>query len=71
MFIYTFSSIFIGSKKRKLLDSYSWYRNMHGGWTHPHIIDWMSFWEILKLTPTQLEYKLKHGSQAILPEELK
>lgn len=60
----------VSREKRELLESYGWYRNMHGGWTHPHAMDYMNFWEIWKFTPKQLEYKLKHGSCAILPADL-
>lgn len=66
-----FYEIFITGRARlQLLDSYNWYRNLTGGWTHPHCLDFMSRREILKLTPAQLDYKLQHGSQAPLPKNL-
>lgn len=65
------SRIFISGEKKNLLERHSWYRTVTGGWAHPHAIDFMTRHEIMKLSPDQLEYKLKHGSQAILPEYLK
>lgn len=58
-------------RKRTLLKHYGWYRNLYGGWTHGHMLDYMEPVEIARLTPAQLEYKLQHGSMAILPNELK
>lgn len=57
-------------RKHKLLESYGWYRNMRGEWEHPHQLDSMTIWDVRRFTPEQLEYKLKHGSQATLPENL-
>lgn len=61
----------LSRKKRKLLQRFSWYRTVTGGWSHPHAMDHMSWLEVRRLTPVQLEYKLQHGSQARLPEKLK
>lgn len=58
-------------RKRVLLKEYGWYRNLHGGWTQGHMMDYMGPLEIAKLNLSQLEYKLKHGSMAELPPELK
>lgn len=60
----------ISKAKVKLLESCGWYRNMMGGYTHPHAMDFMTFREIQGLDLKQLEYKLKHGSQAVLPADL-
>lgn len=57
-------------EKRKILEDYGWYRNMHGGWTHPHSMDCMTFVEIWKYNSKELEYKLRHGSKAPLPVSL-
>lgn len=57
-------------EKRKILEDYGWYRNMHGGWAHPHVMDYMTFVEIWKYNLEELEYKLQHGSQASLPVSL-
>lgn len=62
-------SIVISKEKKELLESYGWYRNMTGGYAHPHGIDYMTFMEIYGYTIEQLEYKLKHGSEAELPEK--
>ena len=59
----------VGWKKRKLLERYRWYRNIAGGWTHSHAMDYMTFWQIRRCNLNQLEYKLKHGSMAIPPAE--
>lgn len=61
----------LSRRKRKILEGFSWYRTATGKWVHPHQLDYMSWWEIRKLSPAQLEYKLRHGSQANLPERLK
>lgn len=63
--------IAIARKKKELLSRHGWYRNIKGGYAHPHAMDYMSIWEIHRYTPEQLEYKLKHGSMAELPQELK
>lgn len=65
------SYIIIGSARRRILESYNWYQNMAGGWTHPHCMDYMSRIDILRRTPAQLEYAMKYGSQAICPENLR
>lgn len=62
--------ISISRQKKQLLEKYGWYRNIVGGYAHPHGIDWMGPLEIAMLSPKQLEYKLKNGSEADLPEEL-
>lgn len=62
--------VLLGKKRRNLLESHGWYRNMLGGWTHPHCLDFMSWSEIRSLTPEQLTYKLHYGSNAKLPESL-
>lgn len=61
----------LSRKKKGLLERFSWYRTVTGGWSHPHAMDHMGWLEIRKLTPAQLEYKLQHGSQAKLPERLR
>ena len=67
---YIISSLAISSEKVSLLEKYGWYRNIKGGYAHPHAMDYMSFKEIHGYTPTQLEYKLQHGSLAPLPDGL-
>lgn len=62
--------VFIGRDRLSILESHAWYRNMLGGWVHPHCLDVMSRREILALSPAQLDYKLSHGSRAALPPEL-
>lgn len=62
--------IFVSRRKKAILERHSWYRTASGKWAHPHAMDYMTRREIIRLTPTQLEYKLKHGSQAKLPEYL-
>lgn len=57
-------------KKKDLLRQYGWYRNMNGGWTHAHCMDHMTAAEVVTLSPGQLEYKLKHGSAAKLPDNI-
>ncbi len=59
--------IFIGRARRALLEDYGWYRNMAGGWTHPHCMDFMSRREILRCTPDELNYKMQYGSRSIMP----
>lgn len=66
-----FGRLMITSKKKALLESYGWYRNMRGGYAHPHAIDYMTASEIRGYTLKQLEYKLENGSMAGLPEDLK
>lgn len=61
----------VGPERLAILRSRCWYRNMLGGWTHPHAMDFMSRREILSLSPAQLDYKLAHGSRAALPPELR
>lgn len=61
---------FLGAERKTMLESRNWYRNLAGGWTHPHCMDFMSRREILALSPAQLDYKLRHGSRAALPPEL-
>lgn len=61
----------LSRRKRRILESFSWYRTVVGTWVHPHQLDYMSWWEIRKLSPAQLEYKLRHGSQTELPERLR
>ncbi len=58
-------------EKKKLLENYGWYHNMRMGYTHPHAMDYMSIREINRYNLKQLEYKLKYGSQAVLPENLR
>ena len=65
-----FSHIVLGKERYKLLESFGWYPNMIGGWTHPHCLDYMSHFEICSLNSKQLEYKLKYGSQSSLPNNL-
>lgn len=60
----------MGRERRSMLESRGWYRNVLGGWVHPHCMDVMSRREILALSPAQLDYKLKHGSRAMLPPGL-
>ena len=62
--------LILGKEKRRLLESHGWYRNMTGGWTHPHCLDFMSWVEIRSLTPEQLSYKLHYGSRSTLPIRL-
>lgn len=62
--------VILGKKRRDLLESHGWYRNMTGGWTHPHCLDFMSWAEIRALTPGQLAYKLHYGSKAVLPKNI-
>lgn len=57
-------------RKRILLEEYGWYRNLHGGWTQGHMMDYIGPLEIARLNIPQLEYKLKHGSMAELPPDL-
>lgn len=61
----------IGRERHEILTAHGWYKNIVGGWTHPHLMDWMPRSQILKLTPAQLEYKLTHGSKSELPDTLK
>lgn len=61
----------LSHRKKELLQRFSWYRTVTGGWSHPHAMDHMNWLEVRRLTPPQLEYKLQHGSQARLPERLK
>lgn len=63
-------SLAISREKVTLLEKYGWYRNIKGGYAHPHAMDYMSFKEIHDCTPAQLEYKLQHGSLAPLPADL-
>ena len=56
--------------KQRLLESYGWYRNICGGWAHPHGMDYLDTREIRRCTKPQLAYKLEHGSLAPLPPEL-
>lgn len=63
-------SLTISRNKMELLESYGWYRNIRGGYAHPHGMDYMSFREIHGYTLEQLEYKLQHGSMSKLPEHL-
>lgn len=58
------SQFLLIKRKKKILESYGWYRNMHGGWTHSHGVDYMTSLEIWSYTPEELEYKIQHGSQA-------
>ena len=67
---YVFGLLMASRAKKRLLESYGWYRNMHGGYTHPHAMDYMGLLEVCRYTPKQLEYKLKHGSRSVLPDEL-
>lgn len=67
---YLHEHFFIGRDRLHLLDTFNWYPNMVGGWAHPHAMDFMTRWEILRLTPAQLAYKLVHGAQATIPEWL-
>lgn len=60
----------LGRERREILERHNWYRNLAGGWTHPHCMDFMSRREVLRLSPAQLDYKLCHGSLAALPEGL-
>ncbi len=60
----------VGRERKSLLECYGWYRNMTGGWTHPHCLDFMSRSEICSYNLEQLRYKLEHGSQAALPSML-
>lgn len=62
--------LIIGRERHDLLDHFNWYRNLTGGFTHPHCLDFMSRKEILSYTPAQLEYKLRHGSMSALPRDL-
>lgn len=57
----------IGRLRRSLLESHDWYRNLAGGWTQGHCMDFMSRREIIRLSPASLDYKLQHGSQAMPP----
>lgn len=63
-------SLQIARAKRKLLESYGWYRNVKGGYCHPHGMDYMTAEEIHSSTLRQLEFKLKRGSMAKIPENL-
>lgn len=63
-------AVVLGRERRDLLESHGWYRNLGGGWTHPHCLDFMSPLEIRRLSAAQLAYKLEHGSRAPLPENL-
>ena len=63
--------VLLGRTRRELLESHGWYRNLAGGWTHPHQMDSMSWLEIRAMTPAQLAYKLENGSLAELPPELR
>ena len=65
-----FGSIIISKEKKELLFSYGWYKNIKGGYAHPHAKDYMTSREIAGYNLEQLEYKLKHGSEARLPKEL-
>lgn len=65
-----YERLVIGPDRKALLESHAWCRNVLGGWVHPHCMDLMSRQEILALTPAQLDYKLRHGSRAMLPPEL-
>lgn len=62
--------VMIGPDRMHILAAHNWYKNLAGGFTHPHAMDSMSRHEILKLTPAQLDYKLSNGSMAKLPEDL-
>lgn len=55
-------------QKKYLLEKYGWYPNMHGGFTHPHAMDYMSFREVAGYSVKELKYKLRHGSMAELPK---
>lgn len=62
--------LMIGKERKAILEKHNWYRNIKGGYTHPHGMDWMSLHEILSLSPAALEYKLQHGSMSTLPANL-
>ena len=61
---------FTAPARARAMFRHGWYRNMIGGWAHPHAMDYMSGMEAASYTIPQLEYKLRHGSQAKLPPEL-
>ena len=61
------SKLFIGKTRRQILDRHNWYRNMTGGYTHPHAMDYMTAREIKACAPDELEYKCRHGSMAKYP----
>lgn len=65
-----YEHVAIGPERTRILSVHRWYRNLAGGFTHPHAMDYMHRREILALTPAQLDYKLSHGSMARLPEGL-
>lgn len=65
------NAVVLGRERRDLLTRHGWYRNLGGGWTHPHCLDFMSSREIRGYSPAQLEYKLEHGSRTPLPENLR
>ena len=65
------NNLFTSRQKTRRLERYDWYKTITGGWAHPHAIDRMSRHEIRRLNIEQLEYKLKHGSQAPLPDYLR
>ncbi len=50
--------------KVALLHRFNWYRNIAGGWTHPHCLDYMTKSEISVMSLERLEFALQHGSQA-------
>lgn len=60
----------VGFDRYELLDQFGWYRNMLGLWVNPRQNDYMSIREIRSLNLAQLEYKLKHGSRAMLPDSM-
>lgn len=62
------SWLIIGRQRRALLESYAWYRNLTGGYTHPHAMDYMTARQIRACDMETLEYKLQHGSLAIPPK---
>ena len=63
--------LFLGKERKELLEKHGWYKNLAGSYVHPRCMDFLSLMEIRSLTPAQLDYKLTHGSQSPLPEELK
>lgn len=56
-------------RKARALERHGWYRNIHGGWTHPHGMDYMAIWDILRYSPKELEYKAEHGSRSMMPDK--
>lgn len=61
---YVRSLLPLPASKVAMLHQFNWYRNMTGGWTHPHCLDYMTNSEISAMSLERLEFALQHGSQA-------